>query len=321
MKNLKVLQISAATLTALVLVSSPIFGQSASSGRGLRPPFTIAHLRARSYSAGAIGNVRPLSLPQGLEGRIISYTSDGLALRALIEAPAGTRASGKKLPVLMLAHGYIDPKVYKTGVHYRRVSDRFARAGYLVIMPDFRGHDRSEAGSPVYGMQYFYAIDLLNLLAGVSQIPEADTSHMELWGHSNGGLVSLYVLEVTQRFQKASLWAPTSNPFPSMIYFISKKGGQEAGQRYIAHIESVVPKSQWPQIDAVQHLSYIKTPLLLQHGTGDESVPYNWSLRLIEGFKKAGISYKFYSYPNDNHNLTHNNSAAFAHDISFFNIH
>src|SRR5205814_1073917 len=77
---------------------------------------------------------------------VASYLSDGLKIFALLTVPNGAKpASG--WPVIIFNHGYIPPTVYRTTERYVAYIDAFARSGYIVFKPDYRGFGSSQ-GTP-----------------------------------------------------------------------------------------------------------------------------------------------------------------------------
>ena len=46
--------------------------------------------------------------------------------------------------MIVFNHGYIPPAEYRTTERYVAYVDGFARNGYIVFRPDYRGHDQSE---------------------------------------------------------------------------------------------------------------------------------------------------------------------------------
>jgi dipeptidyl aminopeptidase/acylaminoacyl peptidase len=59
--------------------------------------------------------------------------------------------------------------------------------------------------------------------------------------------------------------------------------------------------------------------LQLHHGTGDTEVPLEFSQTLYEELKQAGKTAEFYTYKDDNHNLSNYFSQAMTRTIEFFN--
>ena len=116
---------------------------------------------------------------------LASYQSDGLKINALLTVPNGEKPENG-WPAIIFNHGYIPPEEYKTTERYVAYVDGFARNGYIVFKPDYRGHGDSE-GNPE-GAYYSpaYTIDVLNAVASVKKFKDADPNKIGMWGHSMG---------------------------------------------------------------------------------------------------------------------------------------
>lgn len=89
--------------------------------------------------------------------------------------------SGPGLGTIVLVHGY--------GEHsgrYMDVADQMAARGYRIVMPDVRGHGRSQGDRGFVERFDDYVADLELVLASTRTPP----SELALIGHSNGGLIA-----------------------------------------------------------------------------------------------------------------------------------
>lgn len=194
---------------------------------------SLASLRQRGYDARL-----------QLEDRVgdnawLSYRSDSLKVYARVVVPPPIRvrpAAG--WPVIVHAHGWVGEQgavAYRFGVgsadSMSGLLDRFVQAGYVVVVPGFRGHG-TVRGMPAEGLEWiqtydngsylspiFYAVDLLHALQSLATLDQAvpglrvDPRRLYLTGHSQGGDVALTALAVSSspalplQFAAASIWA------------------------------------------------------------------------------------------------------------------
>ncbi len=289
-------------------------------------PYSITALMDREYEKSDISIVKQVATNGNFNSFIISYTSDGLKEYALMNIPKGT-VPQKGFPVLLLDHGYIDPKTYNTVDSYSAESTYFANRGFLVIKPDYRGNGNSEIADTAL-MRFAYPIDVLNLLASVSNIKEADTNQIFFWSHSMGGEVTLTALEVINAkpklFPKVSgavFWAPVTDP----VQWFAKSHLPYLEEGVSPYIETFkimgTPESNpdlWQSVSPLNYLKFISIPVLFQQGTGDTTVPYTWSVEINNDMKSLQKKSDLILYPDDNHNLLLHWSEAVSADITFF---
>ncbi|HEX9007936.1 MAG TPA: alpha/beta fold hydrolase, partial [Patescibacteria group bacterium] len=151
---------------------------------------SISEMRKKNYPGSEISIVNKLSSNASYDRYVTSYYSDGLKIFSLLTIPKGKAPSGG-WPVILFNHGYIAPEVYRTGQRYVSYVDYFARNGYVVFMPDYRGNGLSE-GNPE-GAYYSpaYASDDLNALASIKKYKDVNPNKIGIWGHSMGGNITL----------------------------------------------------------------------------------------------------------------------------------
>lgn len=326
-------------------------------------PLSIPGLRLRKYYS------QP-SLIEEIYGRnncfrsfLVVYRSDGLNLYARINIPTGG-IPAQGFPVVVFLHGYspdpLDPEYFQRS-YYEAWVNAYADAGYIVIMPGYRGHgvvngkkaDGSEyidSYSHLYLTSPFYAVDVLNLLAGLAQLSAldwgafgfllrsqqlADQNNLFLAAHSMGGDVALAVLAVSPCFKAASIWAGVCAHIHAVADFYTRyeiNASNPAAlfapafQEKWEKITSVVKNEPFNlmNIDAANgyfYLENVTAPLILHHGTGDTAVPVEWSLRLYQALKDLGKDTSLYLYDGNNHEIGLNNQhpVAIARDVAFFN--
>ncbi len=281
-------------------------------------PLTIEELRKRSYGNGKIEIIKDLGIKDKYKSYIISYYSDGLKLYALMNVP-NIKKPVKGYPVIIVNHGHIPPDQYSTENSYKYVAGYYANNGFLVLKPDYRGHAKSEDGVNNITDRLSYAIDVLNLLYLVPTLVYSDTNNIFMYGHSMGGGITLTVLEVADNIKAATLWAAVSIEFPESVLYFRRKRNLEESNKLLLELESIFSKEDYSKLSPINYLQYIKVPLIIQHGTKDDSVPIEWSDQLEVQLKKNNINYNYIKYQNEDHNFA---KGAFykvlKEDVNFF---
>src|SRR5690606_38600085 len=120
-------------------------------------------------------------------------------------------------PVIIFNHGYIPPDVYRTTERYVAYVDGFARNGYIVYRPDYRGHAFSDGEARgAYGYPD-YTIDVLNATAALKNYPDADPNRIGMWGHSMGGYITLRSMVVDPDIKAGVIWAGVVANYPDLL--------------------------------------------------------------------------------------------------------
>ncbi|MEE4216055.1 MAG: prolyl oligopeptidase family serine peptidase [Xanthomonadales bacterium] len=251
-------------LQVVVVMAFLIGGDSnADSPRGDQAAISIPSLSQRDYTS-SLSLIEELGQFDGYRSYAVGYDSDGLALRAVMNVPV-SEMPANGFPVIIINHGNalaagIDRfrEYYSDDQESRGYQDliqsnpltRFAREGFVVFQPDYRGHGYSENrgkrggfwqldrngkqalnrhGDPVprtldddglrfNGFLYsaYYTIDVLNLLAALSDFEDPpkdlylDLANLFAWGRSLGGDVTARVIACTNKVRAASLWVPAT---------------------------------------------------------------------------------------------------------------
>ena len=282
-------------------------------------------------------------------GTLMSYLSDGLKVYALVNRPAATSPEAG-YPVLIFGHGFHpEPKKYgissngeisRPGDYYRGIPESYAEQGFLVVTPDYRGHNRSEGfefTKTSYLASSYYAGDVLHVLAALPSLDNIDLSRVYFLGHSMGGDVGLKVLLASNTIRAASFWSPVAATTDQQALYYGKyydKTNAPADQKVdsdtflqytkkIDKLYAALPGSVTKQqVDPVNHLNDLSTPVVIHHARGDTSVPYTWSENLVVQLKNANKEFEFHAYDSDNHLFAEaNRKKAVRRDINFFNAH
>ncbi len=293
-------------------------GFTSENSKNIEHPLTIESLKNRSYGKGEITIEQDLGIIQNFKSYIISYYSDGLKLYSLLNIPNKEKPA-KGFPVIVVNHGHIPQEKYSTIDSYKLVSSYYANNGFLVLKPDYRGHNKSEKGSDSRTDRLSYAVDVLNLYYLIPTLKDADFDNVFVYGHSMGGGVSLTVLEVANNVKAATLWSAVSEEFPeSMLYFRRKRNPEQASV-LLSQLKEIFSEDDFKKVAPINYLKYITAPIIIQHGTEDKSVPLEWSDKLAEKLKTENKYYEYYKYQNDDHNFAKGNFyKVLKKDVDFF---
>jgi dienelactone hydrolase len=270
------------------------------SGRAVDPDredrTSIAALRRY---AGALRNEFALAYQRtpidGMPRKVVRFTADGLEQFALVVEPAG-EAPDRGWPVLVMNHGYhpdppqngrrADGTTDRPGDYYRGLPEAYAREGFLVVWPDYRGHNVSQGGEYTRrpDAALWYARDTISAVAAVASLARADVENVFLWGHSIGGGIALRAaLALGESVRGASIWS----------------GGALSG-----------PEPGLESLDA---------PLIILHAVGDATHPAAWSQELHDRARNSGAYSELLLFESDQHLFAEpHRQKAILEDIRFF---
>ena len=303
---------------ALVLVLLSLMSATACSKPA---PKSIDELRAaeRQVSLVLVGEIDG---GPGYDAFLYSYKSAGLKVHAMVAVPQVPQPKNG-FPVLVANHGHHpDPPQYgitaegrdwRPGDYYRRIPELFVAQGFMVVMPDFRGHNNSEGFEYTEGMleSSYYTEDVLNLLAGLESLDGFDSENIFMWGHSMGGEVTLRSLLATDRVRGASMWSSVGGDIWDQSYYYSRYSDPTAFDssetpksvidRLRGRIAALDDDFDYRGSEPLLHLEYLDTPIIIQHSVDDRGAAYKWSERLAKELYMRGMEYEFFSYPGNDH--------------------
>ena len=295
-------------------------------------PLQIEVMRKETYPGSELVIQQTLDPGVNYSRFIVSYQSEGNKNFALLTVPQGeTPSTG--WPAIVFNHGYIRPEQYRTTERYVAYVDGFARNGYIVLRPDYRGHGFSEGeASGGYGSPA-YTNDVLNAVASIKAYVATDPDRIGMWGHSMGGHITLRSMVVTDDIKAGVIWAGVVASYPDLLY------NWHRSNRY--RVPSSVPSRArrwrddflaaygtpeenpefWASISPITYVADLSGPIQLHHGTNDSSVPPEFSTSLYDEIEVAGGEVENYVYAGDDHNLAINFGTAMARSVAFFDSH
>jgi dipeptidyl aminopeptidase/acylaminoacyl peptidase len=234
-------------------------------------------------------------------------------------------------PVIVMFRGYVDEKVFTSGEGTRRTAEVLASNGFITVAPDFLGFgesdpyakDQLEARFETYPTAITTLESIKNLNAALETATEsagikADPEKIGIWGHSNGGHISLATLAITGKKYPTVLWNPVSKPFPYTIFFFMDELDDhgKALRKEIANFEELYDIEKF---SPPNYYKWINAPIQLHQGAADESVPQKWSDELNEKLKSMDKDVEYFVYPGEDHNFLHGSYATvLQRTISFY---
>jgi dipeptidyl aminopeptidase/acylaminoacyl peptidase len=323
---------AAVALPSVAAGSTPSASPSASPTPAPADPLTIAAMRARAYPASTLVPVRSDGEKGGYVNTVVSFQSDGLTEYALMSVPDTARPAAG-WPVVVINHGYIDPASYVTdGPDYAEFIAAYARAGYVVLKPDYRGNGHSQ-GVPEGGhLSPVYAYDLLNLVSTLRADPRIDPSRIGLYGHSMGGDEVLRAMVVSKDIKAVVFMAgvvgsfqdiffnwphPSTTPTPPPVAVQVQVGTAVVA----AHGTPTQDPSFWDSASAINYVDFTTAAVQINQDVDDSMVPKLFSDHLAAALQAAGKSVQYITYPGDDHQFIRNRAAILANSVAFFRAH
>ena len=298
-------------------------------------PYTLAGLRQRAYPSGTITLRRKLDL-NGIYTRwLIDYPSDGLTVTGILQIPQGGPGP---FPVIVLNHGYFNRWEYHSGDGADRLAEVLNNAGYITLSSDYRGWGGSSMGPSM-----FYTgltVDVLNLIASIPSIPQADPSRVGMLGHSMGGGIASKVLAVDSgaHIRAAILYAPVSADDADIV---ARWGTGCIGDAAIqtcygadtlpdsmpaaltdAYLKAAADPQLLRETSPLYHLEWLTVPMQIHIGTADgkiiSAVPPEWSKKYYEALEKAQKPAQIFWYEDQGHSFIGDGRELFLQRIVMF---
>lgn len=278
---------------AIVMPSTPV------QGAPLDPSIPAAI--AAQYEGGKLRIVRDLSSNSAYTRHAIAYSSNGLKITGVMNRPRGKGP----FPVVVLAHGHIEPSVYVTGQGFRREQDWLARNGYIALHVDYRNHAGS-AKDPEseQSLRIGYATDVINAGLAVrgTTLPYIDKSRVALLGRSMGGGVAFQALVIRPGvFDAAITYASTSSNPADNFNKWGRSDTKNARQILARYGEPATSPEKWAPLASRNYFARVTEPVLMIHGTADESCDISWARATRDALVKAGKDVRLVEYKGAGH--------------------
>jgi dipeptidyl aminopeptidase/acylaminoacyl peptidase len=296
-------------------------------------PLTIQAMRAGNYPGSKITIEQTLSPMPTYNRYIASYQSGGLKIYALLLVPKGIKPQDG-WPVIILNHGYITPELYTPDGNYIAYADAFARNGYIVFKPNYRGNGKSDGAPASTYYSPDYTVDDLNAITSIKIYPDSNPAKIGVWGHSMGGQITLKDVVINRTDIKAAviwggvvgLYNDIINNWQDRVSYQPTAEDMALRLQNLSNLEGIYGTPQtnsafWNSVDPNSYLKDITAPLQIDVGLADIQVPPDFSTGLYNRMTAAGKVVEYYEYPGANHDINQSFTLAMKRTIDFFNRH
>ncbi|WP_445258274.1 alpha/beta hydrolase family protein [Nocardioides aurantiacus] len=284
--------------------ASPSPSPSASATAEALPPverrISLPALMREEFEGGPVRRVRRQAVTDAYERWEVTYPAGGTTVSGILLRPLGRGP----FPAVVLNHGYIEPSVYVTGQGLAREQDYLARAGFVVLHTDYRGHAASDpAGDLERESRLGYTRDALHAVATLKQLPAVDPDRVAMLGRSMGGGVTLNALVAQPGAVRAAVvYASVSSAFTENLDQFTIPNRPESAQRLAAQFGT---RREAPDfyagLSSRTYFDRVTEPVLIHHGTSDDTCPPRWSRRTDRLLRDAGADSTLRLYRGEEH--------------------
>lgn len=265
-------------------------------------PVSLPALMAKEYDGRALRLRRVLARTDAYVRHAVTFRSGDLRISGILNIPRG----GGPFPVAILAHGYIDPAIYTTGRGMAREQDYLAREGFAVLHVDYRNHASSDDDPDAErDLRLGYTEDVINAVHAVrrSGDPRLDGERVGLVGRSMGGGVVQNVLVTQPGLVDAGVVfaSVSSSTVDNYRRWIENDRPEVARAIVRAHGSPEENPELWAQASPRTYVERATEPLLMLHGTVDDTCPPRWARRTAAAFEDAGKDVRLVWYEGEGH--------------------
>lgn len=252
--------------------------------------------------------LRVINDNQELKQRLASYdlakkeffrftTPEQVKLNGWMMKPTDFDAS-KEYPVLMFVYGGPGSQTVKN--QYDGFNDFFyqslANEGYIIVSVDNRGTGARgrDFRTVTYQQLGKYEVqDQISAARYLQGLEYVDSNRIGIWGWSYGGYMSsLAITKGADVFKMAIAVAPVTNwRFYDSIYT----------ERYMRTPQE--NPEGYDDNSPINHVSKLEDPYLLVHGSADDNVHLQNTMRMISALVAADKQFDLFIYPDKNHGI------------------
>ncbi len=261
---------------------------------------SLPALMREDFRGGRIRVQREILTNDAYTRSEVTYPSGDVTVSGVLLRPRGKGP----FPAVVLNHGYIEPSVYVNGQGLMREQDYLARAGFVVLHTDYRGHASSDpASDAARESRLGYTRDTINAVQSVKRLGYVDPEKVAMLGRSMGGGVTYNALVVKPGLVKAAVvFAPVSSDFvDNFNRWTVAERPDAAAATYRRYGTPQQDPAFYRGLSARTYFDRITEPVLIHHGTDDESCPVRWSRTSQRLLTQAGVDSRLEIYEGEHH--------------------
>ena len=230
----------------------------------------------------------------------VEYRSGDVTVSGVLLRPRGRGP----FPGIVLAHGYIEPSIYVTGQGLAREQDALARAGFVVLHTDYRGHATSD---PVRQLdresRLGYTRDAVDAVKALESLAYVDDDRLAMLGRSMGGGVTMNALVSHPGLVDAAVtWSSVSSDFVDNLNHFTVPGRPEAARALYQRLGTPQESPEaYSELSPRTYFDRITEPVLVHHATTDESCPFPWARDTRRLMGRAGVDNRLFVYRGEAH--------------------
>lgn len=248
----------------------------------------------------------------GIDCQRIKYLSDGLKVVGYIWKPKNS--GDKKFPLVIFNRGgnrersKLEP--WMAGGFYDLVSN-----GFVVIASQYRGVDGGE-GKEEYGGADVR--DVLNLIPVARSLGYVDMNNVFMFGNSRGGMMTYLALKQNVPVNAAAVMSGVTD-LPG--------NAQDSPELVTTIYRELIPdfesrrEEAMRERSAVQWPEKINVPVLIMHGTADQSIAAGRTLALALKLQELGKPYELIMYKDGDHGLSLDRTDSDRRIVDWFRRH
>ena len=236
----------------------------------------------------------------------IRYRSGKLTVAGFLARPVPAKGARAKLPVVIWCRGGYGPDstVGDGNVETLAELKRLAAAGFVVLMPNYRGHDGGDGVDERGGAE---VEDVKALVKVARELAGADPARLFAYGESRGALDALIAIREGLPVTAVAVTGPVVDERTRSVNELPPPPGVD-----------------WTSAKARERRSplawakELTLPVLILQGSTDRATPPEGALDLARALEQAGTVYELWIVAGGDHTLTRHRDQRMARLIDWF---